>query len=774
MRLTRRGLLIGAGAGGALLIAFPLVPRRHPAPLVAGKGETVVDAFLKLGKVRNAAGKPDCILTVAVPVTEMGQGITTLFAQIVADEAGADWRKIAVEAAPISPAYADPVLSAHWAPLWMPAFESLADSPGGMLPRLHAERAALMITADGTALPAFEPRLREAGAALRAMMAQAAAARWGVRWEECDTRDGVVLHGKQRLRFADLIDSAVDFDPPTVPVLRAEPARETPGRFPEGAPPRRPRLDLPAKVDGSFSFAGDIRLPGMVFAAIAHGPQGSSVLSSHDPQAAAKVRGLVGVVHARRWLAAVATTWFAADKALRAMEPRFDADGPIADSDRILVALDTALAKGDAKRLMAEGDPDALLEGPRLPATHLQARYDVETALHAPLETASATARFADGRLELWLATQAPEQARRAAARAAALAPDDVIVYPLHAGGSFDARLDVRIAAEVTTIARIIGKPVQLTWSRWQESLAGIPRTPVSARLDSALSPDKALVLGWRARLALPATARESAARLLDGRGIGDAMAVQDQTDAMACAGALPLYRVPEKAVDHVPVALPLPTARFRGQAHGYTAFFTESFIDELAHLADKEPLSFRVGMLEGEPRLAACLAGVARLAQWGGGIDASGQGIACHKMTLPGPAGTSTTGMIAVVATARQEAGVVRVERISAHADIGRIINVDIARQQIEGGLMFGLALAVGGSTGYAGGRPLAGRLSQLGLPLLADCPKVDVAFADSSEDPFDPGELGMVAVAPAITNALFSATGVRFRRLPLLSEGL
>jgi isoquinoline 1-oxidoreductase beta subunit len=156
-------------------------------------------------------------------------------------------------------------------------------------------------------------------------------------------------------------------------------------------------------------------------------------------------------------------------------------------------------------------------------------------------------------------------------------------------------------------------------------------------------------------------------------------------------------------------------------------------------------------------------------MAMWGGGVDASGQGIACHRMDM-GP----RSGFIAVVATARQENGAVRVEQLSAYVDIGRIVNVDIARQQIEGGLVFGLTQAIGGSTAYAAGRPLSGRLSQLGLPLLADCPKVDVAFAANTADPFDPGELGMVAVAPAIANALFSATGLRFRRLPLLSEGL
>lgn len=766
MRLTRRGMLVGAGVGGALLIAFPLIPRRHPVPLQAGKGEHVVDAFLKVGRVK---GGKDCVLTVAVPFCEMGQGITTLVAQIVADEAGADWRKVAVEAAPISPAYADPVLSAKWAPLWMPAFASLGQDADGMLARLHAERGPLMITADGTALAAFETPLREAGAALRAMMAQAAADKWGVGWEECEAKGSFVSHQNKHLSFAELLDAAVDYNPPDVPVLRAEPPREKPGQFPEGSPPSHPRLDLPAKVDGSFTFAGDVRLPGMVYAAIAHGPQGASVLSSYDKQAAAAVRGLVGVVHAKRWLAAVATDWFSADKAVRAMEPRFKADGPIADAEKVLVALDKALTKGEPQRLLADGDPDALLAKPSLTA-----RYDVEPAFHAPLETASATARMRHGLLELWIATQAPERARRAAARAAGLSRRDVIVYPMHAGGSFDARLDVRIAAEVAAICKVIGKPVQLTYSRWQEALAGIPRTPVSAQLDGALSPDKTRVLGWRARLAVPATAVESGARLLDGWGVGQALELQDRVDPMACEGAMPLYRIPEKAVEQVPLALRQPTARFRGQAHGYTAFFTESFVDELAHAAGKEPLSFRVGMLEGEPRLVACLQGAGRLAQWGGGIEASGQGIACHQMELATGGGAVRKGLIAVVATARSEAGVVRVDRLSAYVDIGRIVNVSLARQQVEGGLMFGLAHAVGGASGYAKGRPLAGRLSQLGLPLLADCPKVDIAFADSNEDPFDPGELGMVAVAPAIANALFSATGVRFRRLPLISEGL
>jgi isoquinoline 1-oxidoreductase beta subunit len=762
MRLTRRGLLIGAGGAGTLLVAFALVPRRFASVLVAGPGEHVFDSFIRLAA--------DGAVSVAVPVCEMGQGISTLMAQIVAVELGADWKRVGVEPAPPSPVYGDPVLAARWAPLWQPRWlPVLADTPDDWPARLHAEREPLMITAEGTALAAFEAPLRAAAAGLRAMLMQAAAAQWNVGWETLDTAGHFVVNGKQRLAFAALIAEALEYDPPDPPALRAQPASERPGQFPEGARPRFPRLDLPAKVDGSFVFAGDVRVPGMVHAAIVHGPQGDTVLSSFDRKAAGKVPGVVGVVHARRWVAAAAKTWHAAHKAVLAMEPRFRAAGRIADSSALEARIDTALRKGAAMRVMAEGDPDALLAKPSLTA-----RYDVEPALHAPLETATATARLTGDKLEVWLATQASELVRRQAARAAGVPRRNVVVYPMHAGGSFDARLDARIAVEAVAIAKALGRPVQLTWSRWEESLAGYPRTPVSALLSAAIGPDKRQLLGWRTRMALPATAIEAGARLLDGLDAADAQAAaQDRADPLACEGAMPLYAIPERAVDHVPTALPLPTARLRGNAHGYSAFFTESFIDECAHHGGAEPLSYRIGMLAGQPRLAACLVGAARLAMWGGGADASGQGIACHRMDLAAPEGPRS-GFIAVVATARQEEGAIRVDQLTAYLDIGRIVNMDIARQQVEGGMLFALAQAIGGSTGYAAGLPLAGRLSQLGLPLLADCPKVDIAFAESDEQPFDPGELATTAVAPAIANALFSATGLRFRRLPLLSESL
>ncbi|HWU02076.1 MAG TPA: molybdopterin cofactor-binding domain-containing protein, partial [Novosphingobium sp.] len=271
-------------------------------------------------------------------------------------------------------------------------------------------------------------------------------------------------------------------------------------------------------------------------------------------------------------------------------------------------------------------------------------------------------------------------------------------------------------------------------------------------------------ITAWRLRAALPATTSECAARLLGGATRAQALARQaDGPDALALEGAVPPYAIAHLAVEHVPVAVGLPTGRLRGNAHGYTAFFTECFLDELAASLAREPLSYRMAMLDGDARLAQCLQRVSALAGWNGGHDGSGQGLACHRIG---------EGCIAAIATVRRSDAGVEVNRIVAVADIGRIVHADIARQQIEGGLIYGIGLALGSAGGWAQGLPQARRLADMALPVLANCPEVSVELVAASGDPADPGELGVAVAAPAIANALFSATGLRYRRLPLGSE--
>ncbi|MFC3173184.1 molybdopterin cofactor-binding domain-containing protein [Novosphingobium bradum] len=757
MRLTRRGLLIGGAAGGGLLVAWALTPRHFPQELPLKDGEFAFGAWLAIARTG--------IVTVAVPQLEMGQGVSTLLAQVVAMELGADWRKVAAVPAPISGAYANAVLAADWAPLWMPLASGLAEGEDSRMARGFAERERFMATAGGTSLAAYEGPARLAAAAARELLCRAAAARWDVAWTECKAAGGFVSHGNRRAGFGDLAEDAAGHDLPGDPALGpapAEPAAGTGTAF--------PRIDLPALAEGSARFAGDIRLEGMVFAAIRHAPVGqAAALGTVDESRAGGVR----LVHGSDWLAAVGPTWWAADQALARVAPAFKVSRPV-DTSRIEAALDQAVKKARTERIATLGDPEgAMGEGP----PSLIARYDIAPALHATLETASCTARLEGGRLELWLATQSPETSRRAAARALGLNPRDVVLYPMPAGGSFDARLDTPHAVEAALIAREVGKPVQLVWSRWQEQVAGKPRPPAAAvlwaRTRESAQGQGGEVISWHTRIATPAAAREFGRRLFGGEAPAAALAASaGEADPLALSGAVPPYGLAHFALDHVPVVTGIPAGRMRGNGHAMTAFFTESFVDELARAAGREPLSYRIAMLGGDLRLAECLQQCATLAGWDAGADASGQGLACHRLgPAHDPEGTRA-GRIAVIATARQDAAGVRVEKITAVADIGRIVNRDLARQQIEGGLVFGLGLTLGASTSWARGLPVAERLSQLSLPVLGNTPEIVVAFVESTAPPVDPGELGVVAVAPAIANALHSATGVRFRKLPLFAE--
>jgi isoquinoline 1-oxidoreductase beta subunit len=758
MEVTRRGLLTGAAVGGGLLVAWSLYPRSFPNPLTARANEQIFGAWLKIAA--------DGVVTVAVPQLEMGQGVSTILPQLVAIELGADWRQIAVEPAPVSGTYANVPLAAKWAPLWMPFAPAMASEPDAFLARRFAENNRFNATADGMSLHAFEAPCREAAAAARAMLAQAAAERWNVSWEECEAESGFIRHGDRRLSFGELAEEAVEFDPPDPAPLRPEQYADEilPGEAEASATIAFPRLDLPSKVDGSHLFAGDVRLPGMVYAAIRHGPVDKAQLVEFNPFNARNIRGIVGAVEGKRWLAVCATNWWAAEQALDTMNARFSVDH-LAGSDEITQRMDEALASGEAERIAEIGDGGDLRDN-----ASIELRYDIEPGVHATIETSSVTARFEDGRLELWIASQAPERARIAAARALDIDVEDVVLYPMPAGGSFDRRLEHDHAIEVALIAREIGRPVQLVWSRWQEMLASRPRSPAALVLRAKLGAgEDTRIEALATRIAMPPANLEFAQRLFENKTSWAAIRdTEGEADALATEGAMPPYAIPHVAIDHIPFEIGLPVSRMRGNAHTYTAFATESLIDEVATSAGRDPVPYRMAMLGGDPRLAACLQRAARLADWEG-IERQGQGIACHRI-----GDLANGGRIACVATARQGEGGVRVARLVAAVDIGRIVNLDIARQQIEGGLVFGLATAMGASTQYAGGLPQSQQLSALNLPKLSDCPEIEVAFMESDAPAFDPGELGAVIAAPAIANAFYSATGLRLRRLPLLSGGL
>lgn len=748
--ISRRKLLVGGGVGVGLLVAWSLWPRRYQPNLRAADGEHLFGPWLKIAE--------DGKVIVALPQSESGQGVFTALAQIVAGELGADWRSVAVQPVAASPLFANELLAREWAPAFWPESVNpqVIGSATEALISEQARRSNFVITGGSSSVRQFEKPCREAGAAARVLLCQAAAARWDTDWEECQTDKGFVVFGKKRLAFADLVVEAAELTPPYPVPLRPSPRNHLSGRD-------APRLDLSAKVDGSASFAGDIRLPDMLYASVRAGPIGETILKSANSKAASKIRGLINTVRTDHWIAAVATNWWAANQALDAMAPVFSTKGVMGDSAQIMRSLSDAIAKGPGARLVSAGDVDASLEkeaGTRV----FKAEYSVAAAVHAPIETRSATASWQNGRLQIWIASQTPESVRLSAAKAVGIDASAVTVYPVFAGGSFDRNFDSLIAAQVAVIAKEVERPVQLIWSRPEDFMRDHVRSPAIGRLTGAIDRN-GQVAGLAVRVAAASTMRELARRI-DGESIDDARQnAGGEHDVFAIDGAVPPYAIPNLTVDHFPVKLPVPTGPWRSMAHSYNCFFIECFVDELAHKAGVEPLSYRMQMLVGQTRLARCLTGVASMANWDGGASGSSKGLACHSMR---------GSHIAIIASARTDESGVRVDRISAMVDCGRLINPDLARQQIEGGIIFGLAQALGASTDFENGLPTARRLRDINLPTLAEVPEIVVEFIRSDEAPGGVTELGVPAVAPAIANALFSAAGVRLRELPLLSRGL
>ena len=729
-RISRRGLLIGGGATIGLLVAWQLWPRSYAPNLRVGEGEHLFNAFLKIGI--------DGRVIVAVPQAEIGQGVYTSLPQILADELGADWATVAVEPAPLSPLYANQLYAAEIAGDPLP--EPLVGA-GRWAVNEYATRNALMLTGGSTSIRAFEPRLREAGAAGRALLCMAAADRWNSDWQELDTQGGFVVRGADRIPFADLAGAAAEYALPDHLPVRGGIENRLAGQ-------PLPRIDTPAKVDGSARFAGDVRLPGMVFAAVRSGPPGSA-LASLDEGAGSAVPGALSVFRNPRWVGVAATNWWAAARAIEEMKPRFTRPAglpTLASAERALAeALGSA---GD--RIARTGDVEAQLAA----ADVVRATYAVGLAPGAPIETLTATVRVTGDLMEVWAPTQAPSLARAAAARATGFPEGRITVHPTLVGSGYGRKFETDAIEQAAVMAVRLQRPVQLTWPRIQETQADRPRP--AARADMAARFGSNGSIGaWEARIAVPRTMEQLLGRLDAGMLLGP-------SDAADVAGAVPPYSIPALSIERVKAEIGIETGLWRSAAHSYTCFFTECFVDELARRADIEPLSFRISILADNLRLANALSHATAIGGWDGGPGGSGIGIACHSAF-----GSHIGLLVEIEITADQR---IRVLRAVAAVDCGRVVNPDIVKQQIEGGIIHGVSGAVGPPLELEHGMPTARTLADLRLPTLADAPEVTVEIIPSEEEPGGVTELGVPPVAPAIANALASLTGRRVRSLPLV----
>ena len=710
MNLDRRTLLIGGGAGVGLVVAFLAWPRHVGSDLPIEKNQEAFGNFIKISR--------DGRITVAVPQVETGQGIWTALPQIVADELGAAWETVAVEPAPLTSAYANPLAKDEG---WLEGLGPL---------RSYQLRRRMQVTAGATSVRAFEQPLRDAAAVARTMLIGAAADHWNIDASECETANGFVINGGRTFTFGELAEEAASRSPARNPPLR----QSTKERL-IGQPLQR--LDGPGKADGSLRFAGDVRLPDMLFASVRMAPSGGR-LSGYSREAITRVPGIRHVAARDGWIAVVAETWWSAERALKAADPRFSGQKTPPDMRPV---FDDALASGDPHEWFHRGDYDKVTYGSR----PLTATYYVAPSQHLGLEPVTATARVSSDALEVWAPTQAPEFARGAAGSNAAL-------YPMPVGEPAGRAMEADAVPIAVELARALKRPVQALLSQSSSQNRDRVAPGALARM-MALPGGGGITAAWAMRVATADGLGLALARLAGGE-------VPGKIGRTGLDGAIPPYSIPNVRIEAVQAALPFTGGYMRGSPQREIAFFTESFIDELAHAAGMEPLAFRMSMLGDNGRLARCLQGAARLAQWDGGGPGSTMGLA----------GCSAFGSrIGLVATASiGEDQKIKVQRLVAAVDCGRVVNSSLVAQQIESGLVWAQAQATAEAPEWVAGMPRARPWSEIALPRLSDMPEIVIEQVPSSEAPGGISGLATTVLAPAVANAIYAGTGKRLRALP------
>lgn len=718
MNIDRRTLLIGGGAGVGLVVAYLAWPSHLSSDLATQKREEAFGNFIKIAR--------DGRITVAVPQTETGQGIWTGLPQIVADELGAAWDDIAVEPAPLTGGYPNNLATEEG---WLDGF-------GWLRSYRMQEDGRMRITAGATSVRAFEQPLREAAAVARTMLVGAAADRWNVEPKDCQTADSFVMNRGRSFTFGELAEEAADRSPPGKPALR----QETQGRL-IGKP--LPRLDGPAKADGSWRFAADVRLPDMLYASVRVAPPSGKLLAfSRD--AIGKVDGIRHIAARDGWMAVVADTWWDAERAVHAADAKFSGTrGP----SELRSAFDHALAQGEDRRNFRRGDYERTVRGSR----PLAATYFVAPNQHLGLEPLTATARFDGRHLEVWAPAQAPGLARAAAAKAADISASDVTLYPMPVGEPAGRAVECDAIAYAVELAWHLKRPVQATLSQSASQNQDLLSAGALARM-TALPGQGGITAAWKMEVCTSDGMTAAIQRMLD---------VEDKRRLIRAAiNGMPPYGIPNVTIEAVRPSLPFRAGYMRGSPHREFAFFTESFVDELARAAGMEPLAFRMSMLGENGRLARCLQGAARLAQWDGGGAGSTMGIAgCSAFG-------SHIGLVANASVGSDQR--LKVDRLFAAVDCGRAVNAGLIQQQIEAGLIWALAQATVPSPEWIVGMPRARAIGGMGLPRIGDTPQIVVEVIPSSDPPGGISGLGTTVLAPALANALHSATGKRLRSLP------
>jgi isoquinoline 1-oxidoreductase subunit beta len=750
----RTFLLAGLGAGGALVLGWSLTPPRQRLygsrdPVAVGGG-VALNGWLAIA--------PDDTVTVFSPKAEMGQGIHTALAMLVAEELDADWSRVRVQAAPIDRIYNNIAAIVDGLPFHEDQQQSRLVRSVRWFTAKTMRDVGVMMTGGSSSVRDVWEVAREAGATARTALVMAAAERLGVSPDMCRTERGTVRCGDTVLRYGELVTAAAAQRPSAV-TLKPTSAFTLIGTD-------VPRLDGGAKSRGAPMFGIDVVRPGMRYAAVTMAPAFESRVASVDERAALArpgVRAVIPIAGSRYGdapaVAVVADSWWQARQALAALNVEWTSS-PHATlgSDEISHRLHLQVLHGGGLPYRSLGNAVSVVEqGERV----VEATYEAPYLAHATLEPMNATVLVHDDGAELWTGTQVPGVARAAVAHVTGLRESTVVVHEQALGGGFGRRLEADYVAQAAAIANVMrGTPVQLIWSREDDMRHDFYRPAAVGRLRAALDAD------GRVQGIVTHSVSQAPFKMLSRRiGIPVTPWLPDKTTAEGTWDQP--YEFPAIRSSHQEMDLPVPVGSWRSVGHSHMAFFLESFLDELAHTGGHDPLAFRLALLERHPRAAAVLRRAAEAGGWGtpctpppGGAPRA-RGLAMHRSF------ETVVAQVAEVSISSENR--IQVHRIVSVVDAGLVVNPSGVRQQVESGVIDGLSSALLGEVVIESGRVRPGNFHQYPLLRMSDCPVIDTIIMPSSEHPSGVGEPALPPVAPAVANAIFALTGTRLRTLPL-----
>ena len=661
-------------------------------------------------------------ITLIVPSSEMGQQAHTGQAMLVAEELEVDWETIRVLTAP---------------------YHSEFINPG-------ADPRGLQVTGGSTSISTFWEKLRQVGAGTREMLTAASAQQWGVSVEECKAENGQIFHtpSGRSLNYGQLVIAASKMSPPDSPVLKTSDQFRLIGK---------PILKLhtPARVSGTAQYGIDVRRPGMLFATVSQSPVFGGQVKSFDEAAAKAVKGVEAVVPIPNGVAVVADSTWHAKQGLEALRPQFEGGESLGlDSIKVTTRLRAALDEMGKAEVTAE--------------KVLDVEYEMPYLHHAAMEPLNCTAHVTSDSCEVWAPTQSQHECMESAKDVTGFSEEQIRIHTVMMGGSFGRKQTRDYVEQALMVSKSLLKPVQVVWSREEDTQHGTYRPTSMSRYQVGLGKD-GMPIQWESQIAQPNLAAQFIPLVgwLDFDPFAVVGGVHDY-------GMFPdhFYKVEGVQTDHTGVELGVPVGAWRSPPNSLNVFYTESVMDELAHLVGQEPLAYRLKFLTESPRHKAVLEQVARQAGWDTPLpEGHGRGIAINEWF---PMEEAKTVVAQVAEISINNRGKLKIERVDCVIDCGIAVNPDSVRAQMEGSIIMGMSAALMEQVTLDDGRVAQSNFDDYRIAKLRDAPEINVSIVKSDSAPTGTGEPGTSPIVPAITNAIFAATGKRVRRLPIGKQKL